>query len=433
MPVSPSRNLLALALASMALLVLLAIATDGAAIEFETEPTPITDTAAGDQRAVVMATGPEDLLYAVWVDDRYTSASRGEVLLTAWSEVDTRGRNWSDAMPIPASALANDMDAPAISVGPDGMVHVVWQELQRGDDVSGGPYWEVWYALSENGGIDWKTFRLSKPNNRNHTLPSVAALSGASALVAWEFQDHPGTSLALAKVEEGSRAWYREDLAVSSEDWELNGHVSIAVDADGDLHLAWHAQDLNGMGVLQRSQIMYLFMKAPGLDTAPGDTLTLADRSTNVTNSGPSLVATRRHGTWAAWVRTASPASVSDAVAFLADRVVDGDPGTDILIAQLTQGRDTEPSVRGSPGPTTAWSWRWRASAPPGRRPSSPPRAPRRVASPSHDRWSRRGPRWGIRRPSPWIPWTTCTWVGTTATASCAPSAGTTHRDRRSC
>ncbi len=346
----PSPHVLALVLALTAMFALLALAEGVAAIEFQPEPTPITGSTAGDQRAVAMATGPEDLLYAVWVDDRYTSASRGEVLLFAWSEVDQRGRDWSDANPIPASAQANDMNAPAISVGPDGRVHLVWQELQRGDDVSGGPYWEVWYALSENGGIDWKTIRLSQPNNRNNTLPSVAALPGASALVAWELEDHPGTSLALTKVEQGSRAWYREDLAASSEDWELNGHVSIAADAEGDLHMAWQAQDMNGMWVLQRSQIMYLMMKSPGRDTAPGDVLALADRSTNVTNSGPALVATRRHGTWVAWVAAASPASMGDTVAFLADGVVDGRPGTDLLIAELTPGRDAEPSVAASSG-----------------------------------------------------------------------------------
>jgi len=341
---------LTLAMALATLLALLVLAGGASAIEFHEEPTPIPSADAGVQSDVAMASGPEDMLYAVWEDGRWTTFQQGVALLFAWSEPDERGRAWSDEVRIPAGDTRNDMAAPAMSVGPDGVIHVVWQELQRVDAPPGGPYWEVRYAFSTDNGLTWGSLRVSQPNNRNNTRPAVAAMTGNSAYVAWDLEDHPGSSIALARVDQGSRAWFREDFAEASATWEVNGHVSLGMDADGYLHAVWHAMDMDGMWEPQASQVLYRAVEGPDRDTMWPTPVPLADRWTNVTNTDPSLVVTKRHGVWVAWVQR-SPLAMAKDVTFLVDTLVDGVPGVDIPVHQVASAPDPGPRVAASLGP----------------------------------------------------------------------------------
>jgi hypothetical protein len=341
---------LALALALVVPFTLLALTQGVAALEFEEEPTSISGDEPETQTGVVMAAGPEDLLYAVWEDGRWTPFQQGVAIVFAWSEPDHRGREWSDEVRLPLGDARNDATAPAISVGPDGVIHVAWQELQVVDAPAGGPYWEVRYASSDDNGLTWESLRVSQPNNRNNTRPSLVGIAGDSAFVAWDLEDHPGSSIALARIDQGSRAWIREDFAEASVDWEVNGHVSLEMDGDGDLHAAWHAMDMDGMWEVQRSQVLYREMTQPTRDTVLTEPTAIADRWTNLTNSGPQLVVTRRNGVWIAWVQTSPPSMGKDTM-FLADQVLEGVPGTDILVSQADSAAGTTATVAASHGP----------------------------------------------------------------------------------
>ncbi len=342
---------LTLAIVLTALFALMVLTTGAAAIEFEEEPTPIPSVDMETQTAVAMDAGPESMLYAVWEDGRWTTFQQGVAILFAWSEPDERGRSWSDEVRIPSGDQRNDAAAPAISVGPDGVIHVVWQELQVVDDTPGGPYWEVRYAFSTDNGLNWEGLRVSQPNNRNNTQPSVVALSGASAFVAWDLEDHPGSSIALARIDQGSRAWIREDFAEASESWEVNGHVSLGIDAAGNLHAAWHALDMDGMWDLQASQVFYRAVEMSDRDTVLPDPVPLADRSINVSNTLPSLAVTKRHGTWVAWVQETPPPGLDKGVTILVDKVVDGLAGVDSIVAEVSPAGGSRPGVDISPGP----------------------------------------------------------------------------------
>jgi hypothetical protein len=339
-----------LALALLALAALVLLVPGVGALEFHEEPTAITDDMSGVQGNVVMSAGPEDLLYAVWEDGRYVQSSRGIALLFAFSDVDARGRNWSDIEPIPPMDLKNDMTTPDIDVGPDGVIHIVWQELDRSGDTTGGPFWEVRYASSLDG-FDWERIGVSPPNNRNNTRPSVVALPGRSAYVAWEMEDHPGTSVALALIDQGSRAWIREDFADASDRWELNGHTHLDIDSDGSLHAVWESRDMDGMWDLLESQVMYRVVPDPDRTSPLPAAVLLADEGTGVINSGPSLATTRRHGTWVTWVQRSNTSMVGNNVAFMADRVQDGQGSEDIMVATLAIAPGPGPAVHAMTGP----------------------------------------------------------------------------------
>jgi hypothetical protein len=333
----------------MAAATLLVLAQGVAALDFEEEPTAIPKEDTGTQSGVAMAAGPEDLLYAVWEDGRW-APQQGVAIVFRSSEPDHRGRLWGNEARLPMADARNDAAAPAISVGPDGVIHVVWQELQMIDVPVGGPYWEVRYASSDDNGDTWEAMRVSQPNNRNNTRPSVVALAGDSAFVAWDLEDHPGSSIALARIDQGSRSWIREDFAEASDDWEVNGHVSLAIDTSGDLHATWEARDMDGMWEVQVSQVLYRKVGNTTRDSVLSEPLALADSWVGVTNTEPSLVVTRRHGTWVAWVQR-SPVAMTEDVRFMADMVVDGIPGIDIQVLQANSGLGVLPSVAASPGP----------------------------------------------------------------------------------
>jgi len=337
-------------LALLAVLAILAISQGVAAVEFEARPTAIPRSDEGVQRDVVIAAGPEDLLYAVWEDGRYVPSSRGTVLMFSWSDVDARGRSWSSEDTIPPMDQRNDMASPDLVVGPDGVVHVVWQELNRGEASAGGPFWEVRYAFSEDGGETWDDIRVSQPNNRNNTHPSVVATSSAIAYVAWEMEDHPGTSLVLAKVQRGSRVWIRTDLAEASSEWELHSHVDLGMGTDGTVHVAWQALDMDGMWNVRRSQVLYRTAPAVERDSLLSEPLEVSDGWANSTVGGPSMAVTKRHGAWIAWVRTPDATVTDERVGIVADRVLDAAAGTDVLVTLLRPAPTSEPRVRAAVG-----------------------------------------------------------------------------------
>lgn len=346
--VMPAPALAALAL--LVVLVLLALSQGSAAVDFEARPTAIPKNDEGTQRDVVIAAGPEDLLYAVWEDGRYVPSSRGTILMFSWSDVDARGRIWNAEDTISPADQMNDMTSPDMTVGPDGVVHVVWQELNRGEATAGGPFWEVRYAFSEDGGDSWDVIRVSQPNNRNNTRPSVVATSSAIAYVAWEMEDHPGTSLVLAKVQRGSRVWIRTDLADASADWELNSHVDLGIDAGGTVHMAWQALDMDGMWNVRRSQVLYRTAPAVDRDSLLSEPLEVSDGEANRTVGGPSMAVTKRNGVWVAWVQTPDATVTDQRVGIVTDHIIEGEAGTDVHVALLRPAPAAEPDVRAAPG-----------------------------------------------------------------------------------
>jgi hypothetical protein len=317
-----------------------------ASIAFEDGVTALTKVTVGYQGSLDLAVGPGDQLYAVWQDGRLGSFQGGSAIFFAPSEPDDRGRDFGDAMRIPP--LDDDVDqfAPAISVGPDGVIHVVWQQRDRSPTVPGESYWEVYYSQSKDGGFTWSDpTRISQPNNRNNTLPEVAALPGDRAYVAWEMVHHPGTSVPLALVDGGVREWVREDLARSSDDWELNGEVGLAVDTDGDLHVIWASMDLDGKSDPLESQVFYMTLSAPTDTSALGESVPITDDGLNFTNLMPSLAVTKRSGAWIAWVRQDMGPVPGPEATIVVDRVLDGEAKDDLIVSTLPIADSVVPGV----------------------------------------------------------------------------------------
>lgn len=344
MRLSRSLNLLLSIMIPMVVISLLA--AGAGATDFEEEPTPISRETDKEQTSVDLAVGTTDDLYAVWQDGRFSSFQEGDAILFAVSDSDTRGRVFGDPIQMEATLDSADQWSPAVAVGPDGTIHVVWQERSRTDDTPGGPYWEVRYSYSMDGGLTWSDpLRVSQLNNSNNTRPDVAGLSNSSAYVVWTLDDHPGTSVALAKIAQGSRIWVREDFALANEDWELNGEVMIVTDGEDTLHAAWSSVNVDAMLVTLESQVFYRSVEDPDRTALLPQPLPLADLSVNVTNSAPALAVTRRQGAWVTWVQGPLGNGTSKDVIILSDQVVEGDAGMDVPVAVLATSSKGAPQV----------------------------------------------------------------------------------------
>jgi hypothetical protein len=344
---SPAAVLIVIAAASLAVLfmaLLLSAQHAGGAVTFEEDPVDISKVTVGKQSGVDLAIGPEDRLYAVWEDGRLAAWQGGSAIFFALSEPDERGRAFSDAIRLPALGEDVEQFSPSIAVGTDGVIHVAWHQRSRGTDVTGGPYWEVHYTRSRDGGYTWMDpIRISQPNNRNNTDPDVAALAGDKAYVGWEMDKYPGRALTLALVEQGSRKWFREDIGASTDRWERNGDLCLATTTSGLLHAVWASSDLDGGGSVIESQIFYLLLGSPTKDSVLSAPSALADDPLNWTHRGPSLALTKRHGVWVTWVRESPSALGSPTAHFMSDRVLETGPGEDLPVAELVMSSRARP------------------------------------------------------------------------------------------
>jgi hypothetical protein len=209
------------------------------------------------------------------------------------------------------------------------------------------------YSRSRDGGLSWDDpIRISQPNNRDNYAPDVAAMTGDVAYVCWEMTTHVGTALPLAKVQEGSRAWYREDFVLANTDWEYNEDVTLATDVATGLHVSWGARDVSGAGVTVASQVHYLHMGSPTSLSVLPVPVAIADDPINLTNAGPSLALTKRHGAWITWVAHPhdSDLGARELVVVKADRVIDGEPGPDLLVGKRPLPGGTVPMVSATGG-----------------------------------------------------------------------------------
>jgi hypothetical protein len=337
-------------------LMAVAMVSGGAsAMDFEEVPVQITEGTGEDMGSLDLAVGIDDEIYAVWQDSRDESHSAGDAILYSIADPLQRGRVWGDTLRIQASLSNADQWNPSIDVGPDGTVHVVWQERSRSEDAPSGPFWEVRYSRSLNGGTDWsEPVRVSGPNDSNNTDPDVVALSGGAAFVAWTLRDHPGTSIALGHMVDGGVDWIRENLALADDQWEYNGQVSLATDADDGLHVAWAARDVDAMLTVLESQVFYRYAPEISRTSTLPAAVPLADQPFNWTHTGPSLTLTQRHGAWVTWVRSGTMASIDGNVTILADSVLKGTTGEDIRVASFTVSPRGTPTLDSALGPDDA-------------------------------------------------------------------------------
>jgi hypothetical protein len=340
-----------LAIAAIVLVLIVFASPVSGNIEFNTKPLRVSKITEGDQVELDLAVGPDDHLVVVWQDGRLISSSSGYAIYFATSEADSRGTTFSAGVRVAARDDTVDRTRPAVAVGADGVVHVVWQERTRNAVTAGDGLWEVWYSGSVDDGLNWsEPVRVSPLNNRNNTNPDVAATAINGAYVAWELEENIGQSIALALVEGASVQWVRQDFVHATDAREVNAQVALATEPDGRLHVAYASQDLDGGGFVVESQICYVLAGHLQKDSVVASPVRVADDDRNWTNLGPSLALTSRHGAWVVWTRVPGTTSTDPAFSVMADRVVSAEGAIDLEVGSFPMAPMATPLVDASGG-----------------------------------------------------------------------------------
>ncbi|HET7275756.1 MAG TPA: sialidase family protein [Longimicrobiaceae bacterium] len=224
------------------------------------------DAAPHEQAPAQIAVGPEGTLYILW-------QNRTDVEWLPYGGSDLRlsrstdgGRTWS-----PAVSVNDDADGlPArhtfhdLAVAPDGTVYVSWidarirdhqrkegwaatqTEAASGQHEHGGeePGTEIRVARSTDGGLTFGPSAILDSNSCPCCRTSISIGSDGEAYVAWR-KIFPGGIRDIVVARAAPRTVdFAAPVSVHQDGWVFPGcpHAgpSVAVDADGAVHVAWY-------------------------------------------------------------------------------------------------------------------------------------------------------------------------------------------------
>ena len=199
---------------------------------------------------VVAVDGDDDLLKMTSAvhDGEDERSFGGLVMSSAGSPMPTGNGDFSELV----SHGNNESNwFPSIAIDSDGNLHVVWYEL----DINDGFKSNILYRMKS--GDSWMPIEvISADNARDNTWffanfakPSIALDSFGNVHVAWESdknQSDSGTDQDIFYKVRTQGEWTATEL-VSTESDESSSLPSIAVDHDGNVHIAWtDASDIPG-------------------------------------------------------------------------------------------------------------------------------------------------------------------------------------------
>jgi hypothetical protein len=148
---------------------------------------------------------------------------------------------WSS--PTNISNSGGESKRPAVAVGADGAVHVVWEDQSPGN-------WEILYASREAGG-DWSPPANVSNNPGGSFRPAVAVGPDGSVHVAWHDDTFGNYEILYATKPPGGE-WSTPTNISNSSGWSY--WPSIAVGADGSVYVAWHDNTPGNWEVMSASR-----------------------------------------------------------------------------------------------------------------------------------------------------------------------------------
>ncbi len=178
-----------------------------------------------------MALTPDGKAHVVWDDSKYGVDGR------VWYCTGA-GSAWSAPAPI-YDKPGYDQENPSIAVGPDGSVHVAWEDC--GDHLKYG----IWYSTNAGGSWLDKPERLSTHSEELQTEPRIAMGPDGSAHVVW-YGKGDSAKYGIWYSTNAGGSWLDKPERLSTHSEELQTEPRIAVGPDGRAHVVWHGPDASG-------------------------------------------------------------------------------------------------------------------------------------------------------------------------------------------
>lgn len=174
---------------------------------------PIFDRA--NQIRPQLATGPGDVIFAVWEDSRNGDIYNRDIY---FARSTNRGVSWSQPVRVnqdPLDAIANQMFPTILYDVPRDRLYVLWQDNRRGN-------YDIWLAYSPDRGITWhepadmpvNDFNV-KPN-ADQLRPTAAVNEEGTIYVAWQDRRNDNDDIYFAFSSDGGET-FSESVFVTDD------------------------------------------------------------------------------------------------------------------------------------------------------------------------------------------------------------------------
>jgi hypothetical protein len=146
---------------------------------------------------------------------------------------------WSAAEIVSAETDGDPTD-PALKIGPDGIVHVVWAEWSEYGN--SGRDWDIFYRRHEQSAGWSKTEVVSTAGSGWSAIPSLDVDADGIVHIAWyDDSDHAGSEddPDIFYRQYGLESGWSEIQVISGESTGNSRNPSLGVASDGTVHIAW--------------------------------------------------------------------------------------------------------------------------------------------------------------------------------------------------
>jgi hypothetical protein len=172
-----------------------------------------------------LAIGPDGSVHVAWEEMRDRD----------WDIYYARlegGETFSPPLLVSAGATGTDQSRPIIAVGHDGTVHLAWQDSRAGD-------WDIYYARSTDGGDAFgANLRVNVETRGRQVDPAIGVDGPGRVHIAWA--DDRSAAWAVYHTRSEGEGFLRGRVAGSGLMADLSNELpSLAVEPDDSVHIAW--------------------------------------------------------------------------------------------------------------------------------------------------------------------------------------------------
>ncbi len=203
----------------------------------------VSTESTGISGAPSLSVSPTGTVHLAWED--YTayagSGTDGDIFYKRW---DATTSLWTTTEVVSTESTGESGD-PSLAVDSAENIHIAWQD--ETDYTGAGTEWDIFYKRWDASTSLWITTEVvSTESTANSIFPSLAPDSAGNIHIAWWDQtDYAGAGtefdIFYKRWDASTSTWTTTEV-VSTESTGHSNHPSLAVDAAGNVHIAWGDQ-----------------------------------------------------------------------------------------------------------------------------------------------------------------------------------------------
>jgi len=189
---------------------------------------PSPDESLADQQQPALTVGPDDTIHIAWADERFGNS---DIFYACSTD---GGASWSSNVRVNDDATVADQDSPTIVVDEQGHVHIAWEDSRNGD-------YDIYYARSVDGGLTFSANqRVNDDAGQEEQFdPAIVVGPDGTLHLAWQDgRDSMGYDIYYARSTDDNTT-FSPNTRVNDETLGDQVDPAIGVDGTGRVHVAW--------------------------------------------------------------------------------------------------------------------------------------------------------------------------------------------------